>query len=253
MSGPRLLLTRPCQDSLAFADALARHGIESLIEPMMTIRIDEDARLDLSGAQAILLTSANGARALAAARPDRTVRGLPVLAVGCATAQAAREAGFGLVIAADGDVDALASLAVARLRPDGGRLVHVAGRVSTGDLAPRLRAVGFEAERVPLYDAVASRALSEPARRALEARTLAGVALFSPRTARLFAKLARESGLDSTARTLTAFCLSQAVAEAAASLPWQRVSVAAAPRQDALVACVVSALAPRLRVGEHRR
>ena len=244
MSGARLLLTRPRLDSLALAEELARHGVDSLIEPMMTIHIDDDAQLDLSGAQAILLTSANGARALAATSPDKEARRLPVLAVGRATAQAARDAGLGAVIAADGYVDALAALAIAKLRPDGGRLVHVAGRVSTGDLAARLRIAGFEAERVPLYGAVAAGALSAPARRALEAQTLAGVVLFSPRTAHLFAKLARESGLDSTARTLTAFCLSRAVAEAAAPLSWQRVSVAAAPRQDSLVASVMSALAP---------
>ena len=253
MSGPCLLLTRPRQDSVALAEELARYGVESLIEPMMTIRIDAESRLDVSGVQAILLTSANGARALAAASPDEEARLLPVLAVGCTTAQAARDAGFCSVTAADGDVDALAALAIARLRPDSGRLVHVAGRISTGDLAPRLRAAGFEAERVPLYDAVAASAFSAPARQALKSQALAGAAFYSPRTARLFAKLARESGLDSTARTLTAFCLSQAVAEAAASLPWKRVSVAAAPRQNALVACVVSALAPSPRTGEQRR
>ena len=243
MSSPRLLLTRPREDSLALAEVLARHGVDALIEPMMTIRIDEGARLDLSGAQAILLTSANGARALAAAAPDRAARQLPVLAVGCATARTAHDAGFGMVTAADGDVDALAALVQDRLRPEAGRLVHVAGRVSTGDLAARLRDAGFEAERVPLYEAVAARALTPPACRALEAQALAGVALFSPRTARLFAKLVLESGLDSTVRALTAFCLSQAVAEAAATLSWQRVSVAAAPLQESLVACVTGAFA----------
>ena len=239
-----MLLTRPREDSVALAHALARLGVDTLIEPMMTIRIDEGARLDLSGAQAILLTSANGARALAAADPDRAGRQLPVLAVGCVTACAARDAGFDTVTAADGDVDALAALATARLRPDSGRLVHVAGRVSTGDLAARLRHAGFETERVPLYEAVAVLGLSSPARRALEAQTLTGVALFSPRTARLFAKLVHESGLDSKVRVLTAFCLSQAVGEAAATLSWQRVSVAAAPRQESLVACVTGALVP---------
>ena len=180
MSGLRLLLTRPREDSLALAEVLARHGVDALIEPMMTIRIDKGMRLDPSGVQAILLTSANGARALAAAAPDRAARKLPVLAVGCATARAARDAGFGSVTAADGDVDALAALALDRLRPESGRLIHVAGRIATGDLAARLRDAGFEAERVPLYEAVASRALTPPACRALEAQTLAGVALFSP-------------------------------------------------------------------------
>ena len=252
MSVPRLLLTRPHQDSVALADSLKDHGVDALIEPMMTIRMNEAPPLDLAGVQAILLTSANGARALATACPDRAARQLPVLAVGCATAQAARAAGFSAVAAADGDVDALAALAKERLRPEQGRLVHVAGRVSTGDLAHRLSGAGFDARRVPLYEAIAARALSPAARRALESQALAGVALFSPRTARLFAKLVSESGLESTARALTAFCLSQAVAVAAEPLSWQRVCVAAAPRQDALIASVVGALAPGRRPPRRR-
>ena len=242
MSRPRLLLTRPHRDSVALANVLRGHGVDVLIEPMMSIRIDRTARLDLAGVQAILLTSANGARALAATSPDRAARLLPVLAVGCATARTARDAGFDSVMAADGDVDALAALAAARLRPDEGRLVHVAGRVSTGDLATRLRSADFEAVSVPLYDAIAAHALSPPARRALEAQTLAGVVFFSPRTARLFARLADEAGLASTARALTAFCLSRAVATAAESLSWHRVAVAATPRQGALIESVVSAV-----------
>ena len=244
MSGPRLLLTRPRQDSVALAGALKGLGVGALIEPMMSIRIDSRARFDPSGVQAVLLTSANGARALAAAASDPATRHLPVLAVGPATACAAREAGFDAETTAEGDVDALAALATARLRPEAGRLVHVAGRVTTGDLVFRLNAAGFEAVRLPLYEAIAVRTLSPSARRALETRALAGVVLFSPRSARLFAKLVHESGLESTARALTAFCLSQAVAMAAATLSWQRVCVAAAPRQDSLVASVARTLAP---------
>lgn len=243
MSGRRLLLTRPHQDSTALAAILKGHGIDALIEPMMTICIDGAAQLDLSGVQAILLTSANGARALAATAPDAAARRLPVLAIGCTTAQAAREAGFDAVTAAAGDVDALAALAIAQLRPEAGRLVHVAGQVTTGDLVPRLSAAGFEAERVPLYESVVTGALSPGARQALETQTLAGAVFFSPRTARHFARLVCESGLDSAARALTAFCLSQAVAMAASILSWQRVRVAAEPRQDALVASVLNTLA----------
>ena len=245
MNRPRLLLTRPYRDSLALAKVLEGHDIDSLIEPMMTIRIDDAARLDVAGVQAILLTSANGARALAAMAADQAVRRLPILAVGCATATEARQAGFGDVTSADGDVCHLATLATARLRPDAGRLVHVAGRVSAGDLVCRLSAAGFEAVRVPLYDAVASCAFSATARRALEAQTLTGVVFFSPRTVDLFVKLARESGHAPKVRAITAFCFSDVVAASATTLSWRRISVAHAPRQDALVACVTSELAAR--------
>ena len=238
MNRPRLLLTRPRQDSRALAKRLEGHDIDALIEPMMTIRIDRAARLDLAGVQAILLTSANGARALAALPADPAARRLPVLAVGVATAAEARRAGFGDVTSADGDVADLAALATARLRPDAGRLVHVTGRVSAGDLARGLCAAGFEAVRAPLYDAVAARALSPAACRALEAQTLAGVVLSSPRTADLFVKLAREAGHAPKLRAIIAFCLSDAVATSATALSWRAVSVADAPRQEALVACV---------------
>ena len=244
MTRPRLLLTRPRPESRALAAALEAHGIDSLIEPMLTIRLDGGARFDPAGVQAILLTSANGARALAAAG-DQAAKRLPVLAVGQATAEAARRGGFKKVESANGDVADLAAFAAARLRPEAGRLVHVAGRVSAGCLAGRLRAAGFAAARVPLYEAVPARALSPPARRALEGRTLAGAALFSPRTAALLAKLVRETGLAPRVGTMTAFCLSDAVAAGAAALPWRRVAVADAPRQDALMARVTGELASR--------
>lgn len=244
MTRPRLLLTRPRPESRALAAALEAHGIDSLIEPMLTIRLDVGTRFDPAGVQAILLTSANGARALAAAA-DQAAKRLPVLAVGQATAEAARRGGFEKVESANGDVVDLAAFAAARLRPEAGRLVHVAGRVSAGCLAGRLRAAGFAAARVPLYEAVPVRALSPSARHALEGRTLAGVALFSPRTAALLAKLVRETGLASRVGTMTAFCLSNAVAAVAAALPWRRVAVADAPRQDALVARVTGELASR--------
>ncbi len=245
MNRPRLLLTRPLPDSEALAQILDRSGIASLIEPMLTIRFDAAASVDLTGAQAILLTSANGARALATARPDPAAFSMPVLAVGAATAAEARRAGFADVVSADGNVDDLIKLALARLRPAGGRLVHVAGRAVTGDLTGRLTEAGFGATRVPLYDAVPRSALSPEAREALVAQTLNGVVFFSPRSARRFVKLLGESGLARKAEALVAFCLSEAVAQAARGVEWRRVVVAPAPQQDALVASTAAELTPR--------
>ena len=67
----RVLITRPRDEALELADALAVRGIDSLIEPMIRIVMRADAKLELDDAQAVLLTSANGARALAAASPER--------------------------------------------------------------------------------------------------------------------------------------------------------------------------------------
>ncbi|MBT6431021.1 MAG: uroporphyrinogen-III synthase, partial [Rhodospirillaceae bacterium] len=113
----QLLITRPQAEAEALSQRLAEMGHKALIEPMLTIRTLPDAVLELDAAAALLLTSANGVRALAGRAVDR---GMLVLAVGEATAAAARAAGFTNVAAAGGDVVALAALVRKRLRPEDG-------------------------------------------------------------------------------------------------------------------------------------
>ena len=90
----RVMITRPREDAEALAGRLAEDGIESLIEPLLEIIPRADEPLDLDNVQALMLTSANGARALGRAT-DR--RDLALFAVGPATAAAARSAGFATV------------------------------------------------------------------------------------------------------------------------------------------------------------
>ncbi len=103
----RALITRPKEDSTAIAERLEELGIEPVIEPLMTVEPVADAKLDLDGVQAILLTSRNGARALAGATERRDV---VVYAVGDSTAELARENGFKSVESAGGDSESLAEL-----------------------------------------------------------------------------------------------------------------------------------------------
>ena len=103
----RLIITCPRPDSEALRERLGAMGHDVMVEPMLTIQTLAGAPLDLEDAAAVLLTSANGARALAQ-RTD--ARDLSVLAVGDATATAARVAGFRDVAVAGGDVVALTAL-----------------------------------------------------------------------------------------------------------------------------------------------
>jgi uroporphyrinogen-III synthase len=231
----RLLVTRPLDDAQALADRLEAGGHEALVEPLLTIAPDLAAPLPLDGARALLFTSANGVRAFALRSPRRD---LPVFAVGAATAAAARAIGFAAVDEAAGDVEALASLVAARLAPGDAPLVHVAGKVVAGDLAGRLEQRGFAVRRATLYDAVPAPRLSVAARAAVEGATLDGVLLFSPRTAAVLVSLLDDPALRAAAGRLTLFALSQAVADAAAPLPWRRVLVAARPDEEALLALV---------------
>ena len=144
------LVTRPHEDSQSLAAALALRDIGTVIEPMMEVHYCVAAALDLNAVQAILCTSANGARALARVTGERA---LPLIAVGETTASRARAEGFTSVASAGGAVADLVRLAAARLRPQNGRLLHVAGNVVAGDLVGILRAQGFVIERRVLYEA----------------------------------------------------------------------------------------------------
>ena len=107
----KALVTRPLEDAAPLVRALADRGIETIVAPLLAIAalLDAARRLGdaLIGAQALLFTSANGARIFAAASPRRE---LPVFAVGDASAAAARIAGFRTVTSAGGDVTDLAAL-----------------------------------------------------------------------------------------------------------------------------------------------
>ena len=228
----RALVTRPREAAAALAAALAARGVEALLEPLFEIRYRAAPGLDLGDAQAVLCTSGNGVRALALVTAERR---MPLFAVGDATAARAREEGFEHVESAQGDAADLTRLAVERLRPAQGRLVHIAGPVVAGELAERLSRHGFAVERLVLYEARPATALSEAAANALQAATIDAALFFSPRTAALFARLAATAGLDGRLAAVVAVSISKAADAALAELPWRARAVAARPNQAALL------------------
>src|SRR3954470_7941092 len=70
--GMRALVTRPRAEAASLAEALAARGIAALLEPLLDIHYrDLGGPPDLAGVQALLCTSANGARAFARLSPER--------------------------------------------------------------------------------------------------------------------------------------------------------------------------------------
>lgn len=235
----RALVTRPEADAAPLANALRERGHAVAIEPLLTIRPVAGATVDLEGVQAILFTSANGVRAFAELSPRRD---LPVFAVGDATAEAARAAGFARVESAAGDVQDLARLVRARLGPDEGALFHAAGSAVAGDLAGLLAEAGFELRRAHIYEAKTAEALGAETRAALAAGGFDIVLFFSPRSAVTFAGLVETAPdaerLKQGLRRTAALCLSPMVAAAAKALPWRAVLSAERPELPALLALV---------------
>jgi uroporphyrinogen-III synthase len=231
----RALITRPRAEAEALAALLGERGIEAVIEPLIEIAHDVAAVPDLSGVQAILCTSANGVRALARASSERK---LPLFAVGDATATRARSEGFLRVESAAGDVDDLAYLVAQRLKPQAGRLLHVAGSAVAGDLATALAAEGFTVERAVLYDASPAVSLTATTAQSIAGGEFAFALFFSPRTAAVFARLAEEAGVEAGLRSTVAVSISAAADAMLADLPFRDRVIAAAPTQAALVICI---------------
>jgi uroporphyrinogen-III synthase len=229
----RALITRPREDAEGVTKELQQRGFAVMVEPLLSIVPVSGGLLDLSGVQAILATSANGVRALAAATPER---GLPVLAVGDASARCARDLGFRSVESAGGDADALVALVRRRLDPAAGSLIHAAGTAVAGDISGALIRNGYTVRREVLYEARTAEALSSDLCLALDARSIDIALFFSPRTAASFVTLARRAGARCDA--VTAYALSPAVAERLGGLEWHAIRIAARPDQASLLAAV---------------
>jgi uroporphyrinogen-III synthase len=216
----RLLITRPQPDADHLDAELTARGHTCLIAPGLEI-VHFKTALELDGVQAILVTSRNGVRSLSATT-DR--RDIPVLAVGNGTAGEADAAGFS-TLAASGDVAALGALVRETVRPDAGTLLWITGKNVRGDLRADLRAAGYQVLRHVLYDARAVDSIPPDCAAALERQEIDGALFFSPRTAQTFVRILSMAGLDRATESVTAFCLSPAVAAAVSDLSWRGVEI----------------------------
>ena len=231
----RVLITRPEREATALATALIERGHAPVIAPLFRLEIlrpPPGFAEALAACQTVLLTSANGARALADANEQR---GKPIIAVGDTTASTAEGLGFAAVVSAAGDGPALAELVRRGLDPKKGPLVHVSGADVALDLAETLAPDGFEVRRFVLYDAREESTLPESARAALEARALDAATFLSPRAASVFAKLVGDAGLAHSLRSVTAVAISPAALGPLAALPFKAAVAAARPTRQAVL------------------
>jgi uroporphyrinogen-III synthase len=225
-----VLVTRPEPGAAETAGRLAALGWRPVLAPALVLAPRRVAPVPM--AQAILLTSRATARALA---PNGVMGALPVLAVGEATAAAARAQGFANVRAAAGDAAALAALAAATLNPGAGPLLLAVGAGYGEDLAAALRARGFRVLRRIAYAAAPATALPAEAIAALHQGVIAAALFFSPKSAQSALALLQGAGLAATLRGIRALAISPRVAQRLAALPWRQVQVAARPDQDSLL------------------
>ena len=206
----RLIITRPWEDADALKVTLERLGHSVILSPLLEI-VPIDSVVPDEQYQVIALTSANAPRVMSRRGGLARIRGLPVLAVGLQSAEAARAAGFTNVQIAGGDAAGLAKHIREAHDSGAGPVLYLSGRDSAADFTGKLESAGFAVRRVIAYEAKPAAKLAPDVHSNADA-----VLLFSPRTARIWGGLVAREGLDAAARTQMHVCISS---NTAAALP----------------------------------
>ncbi|MDF3624305.1 uroporphyrinogen-III synthase [Brytella acorum] len=226
-SGRCVIVTRPepgLSDTLARVEDL---GWRPIASPMLEIRHKAMSRPP-GVFRCVVVTSGQALPACAAALPSDS----PILAVGTATAERARDVGFTQVRAAQGDAESLLDL-LGYSPQRGERILLPTGSRVGQDFAARMRANGWHVVRRIAYEIAPIRTLSDEASQALDAHETHAVLFFSAATARAF-NLAAQAWRPAL-RACRAVVLSEQVATGLRREDWKTIEVARQPGQAALL------------------
>ena len=231
-----LLLTRPATAAETFAArirAFELPGLEICAAPLMQITPTEET-LDLGRARGAIFSSRNGVEMANALTQER----LPCHCVGQATASLAAETGWAVLTCKQTAYNLVGHLLTTGCDTP---LVHIGGRERRGDVAVRLTQAGIPTTEHVAYEQTLL-PLPRPAFAALRGPAPVIAPLFSPRTARHFARTVKPSV------PLWLPVISPAAAEPLESLGSSRVLIAKAPDADAMVDATLEAYRQATRV-----
>lgn len=224
-----ILLTRPQGASLRTKARLEADGHEVLDDPLLALHFFPPASLFGALPDALVITSSNGARAIADHADLAKLIAVPVWTVGGRTSMAVRELGFSVAGEAP-DVSHLVELL--RKKPKES-ILYLAAENRAGELSELLP--DHRVETRVVYSAVPSTALSPATAEALRAGGIAHVLHYSTRLAETYLKLAESAGLSGEALVPVQLCLSEQVAAPLRTAGAGIIRVAEEPREDALI------------------
>jgi len=208
--------------------------------PLLRIEAIADAELGAGPWAAVLFTSANAVRAVAAHRRFGQLACLPVYAVGRRTRAAAAAAGFAAIMSADGDVDDLVRL-IASKPPTSNLdlpLLYCAGEDRAGDSVGALGCHGLRAELAVVYRAAMVTDLTYEVRAAFVSGAIDAVLHYSARTGAAFVAAATTAGIRDLSIQARHLCLSPRVAAPLAAAGAQAIEVALEPNEEGMLALI---------------
>jgi uroporphyrinogen III methyltransferase/synthase len=206
-----VLVTRAADQSGEIVSVLRELGAEAVVIPMIRLAPPADlSEIDaalgqLAGYDALLFTSANAVRFLAARAREigcpTFVDAPPAACVGPITADAARRAGFSVALVPDDRRDAAGLLETVSKHwpPRGRRFLLPQAEAARPVLAEGLREGGAAVDAVTVYRTLAADVDAEALREQLCSRRLDALTFTSPSTAENFAALLDAESLKAAA------------------------------------------------------
>jgi uroporphyrinogen-III synthase len=234
----RLLVTRPEPECERTAALLRGRGHEVLLMPLLRIEPLRHAELGAGPWAAVLFTSANAVRAVAAHRRFSELADLPVYTVGRRTQAAAQAAGFASILSADGEVNALVGLIASKPPVANSPLLYCAGEDRAGDLAGALQLRGMRVKTALVYRASMVAELTPDVRAAFRAGAIDAVLHYSARTAAAFVGAAAMAGIGDLSIQTRHLCLSAQVAAPLAAAGAKAIEIASEANEPALLALI---------------
>jgi uroporphyrinogen-III synthase len=233
-----VLITRPEGDGETLKRQVEQLGYRATLAPLIDIVPESIPLAALTGATALIVTSRNALKALAASGLLESATALPIYVVGPGTAAMARDLGFKEVVEGPGTGADLVPILSAAWQRKGGTFVHLGSNVLAFDLKAALAAEGVNIRTQTVYRATPVQSLGPDVLEALGRRDIDAVILMSPKTAQAWVRVtAADSAVNSAISGMTYLCISDAVAAVLrAGRAAENLLVAARPNLEEMLA-----------------
>lgn len=220
----KVLITRPIDQSERFANEVWALGAEPIVSPLTVIEPILFQLENIPIVDAYIITSVHGLPSNLSNQQKNT----PLYVVGESVATHARAAGFRNIIAmAMNSVELLSSLSASPYRS----FIYWRGVDVAFDFAANLPHKTIDEQIV--YSAQAVKCLNPDIIDQFE--TIGTLTLFSARTARIFADLAKNADISRHFPQINLLCLSHAVLESLPYKVWRSINVAPYPSQASML------------------
>ncbi len=205
----RVLITQPVADAAAVAAALQDRGHHAFTTPVITVERTPAPTVKLEGAQGFIVTSRDGARALA---ETISVRTFPVFADSATTASELSRLGFKNIKAARDDSADLARLIEKTANPNAGAFIYACSTSAPVQLGALLSNMGFALRALPLYSTKRVERISPEMHKILESGNLDAAVFLSADEARAFVTLIQREKLEPLVESLKTIAANPIVA-----------------------------------------